>query len=133
MTTAIAADISPVSGPTTLTEAPAVTARPSPGRLVSLDALRGFDMFWIIGIDGIIEGIRNIMGEDRFNGSTPLRFVATQLTHRSWEGVAFEDLIFPLFVFIVGVSIVFSLTKALAAGGTKRAIVRIITRSLLLY
>ena len=101
------ADSSPVSGPTTLTQTPTLAERPSPGRLVSLDALRGFDMFWIIGIDGIVEGIKNIVGEDRFNASGPLKFIANQLTHKPWEGIAFEDLIFPLFVFIVGVSIVF--------------------------
>jgi predicted acyltransferase len=131
--TTFPSEISPVSGPTTLTEVPDVVPRPSPGRLVSLDALRGFDMFWIIGIDGIIEGVRNIMGAERFDANGPLSFIATQLTHKAWEGVAFEDLIFPLFVFIVGVSIVFSLTKALAAGGTRQAIVRIVTRSALLY
>ena len=48
-------------------------------------------------------------------------------------GVRFYDLIFPLFVFIVGVSLVFSLTKALEQQGTKAAIKRIFVRTLLLF
>ncbi|MDB5294001.1 MAG: hypothetical protein JWL69_5242 [Phycisphaerales bacterium] len=103
-------------------------------RLVSLDALRGFDMFWIIGIDAVIDAF---MRWPRVTGSGPvaqgLRLVATQLQHKDWEGIAFEDLIFPLFVFIVGVSLVFSLSKALSQHSTGRVILRIVTRSALLY
>ena len=72
-------------------------------------------MLWIIGLDGIVEGLRRLVEAGRLGPlAKPLAFVAGQLAHRPWEGIAFEDLIFPLFVFIVGVSIVFSLTKALA-------------------
>ncbi|MDB5172052.1 MAG: hypothetical protein JWN51_825, partial [Phycisphaerales bacterium] len=103
-------------------------------RLVSLDALRGFDMFWIIGIDTIIELLAKRPGAD---GAGPiarsLRFVAAQLQHKQWEGIAFEDLIFPLFVFIVGVSLVFSLSKALRQQTTPRVVLRIVSRAALLY
>ena len=46
---------------------------------------------------------------------------------------AFEDLIYPLFIFIVGVSIVFSLSKALSQSGRGRVMARVVSRSCLLY
>lgn len=62
-----------------------------------------------------------------------LHTLATQLNHVAWEGFRFYDLIFPMFVFIVGVSLVFSLTKAIASHGKIAATKRIITRSVLLW
>jgi predicted acyltransferase len=50
-----------------------------------------------------------------------------------WEGVHFYDLIFPLFVFIVGVSMVFSLSKIIQESGKIAALKRIFWRGLLLY
>ncbi|MDB5330271.1 MAG: hypothetical protein JWP03_1422 [Phycisphaerales bacterium] len=113
---------------------PAAPAAKSGQRLISLDALRGFDMFWIVGIDTIIELVMKRPGVE---GAGPvaraLRLVAGQLQHKQWEGIAFEDLIFPLFVFIVGVSLVFSLSKAIGRQTMPRVILRIIARSALLY
>ncbi len=102
------------------------TAPPSQ-RLLSLDALRGFDMFWIIGAEGLVEGLRKI------TDTGPVRILADQLEHKPWAGFHFEDLIFPLFVFIVGVSLVFSLTKAIERSGRRAAVGRVIRRSVLLY
>jgi predicted acyltransferase len=98
-----------------------------PTRLQSLDALRGFDMFWIAGADDIVYALKAIAT------TGPIGFFATQLTHKKWEGFAFYDLIFPLFVFIVGVSLVFSLSKALEQQDRKSAIRRIFVRTLLLF
>ena len=78
-------------------------------RLASLDALRGFDMLWIMGGDSIGHALARMEGSN----SGVLHTVSTQLDHVAWEGFRFYDLIFPLFVFIVGVSLVFSLTKAI--------------------
>ena len=84
-------------------------------------------MFWIICADELV-GALNHMGQ------TPaIRFVTTQLRHVTWEGFHFEDLIFPLFVFIVGVSTVFSLTKAIDQGGRLAAVKRIVRRGVVLY
>ncbi len=103
-------------------------------RLTSLDALRGLNMFWIIGIDSLVPGLARL---DWARGnSLPARavgFATQQLTHKPWDGLAFEDTIFPLFVFIVGVSLVFSLTKALANGSRGRVVGRIARRAALLY
>src|SRR5213080_1270613 len=96
-------------------------------RLMSLDALRGFDMFWIIGAEELFHALNNM--SDR--GIT--RTLAEQLTHEDWEGFRFYDLIFPLFVFIVGVSLVFSLSKSIETAGKAAALRRIFRRSLMLF
>ncbi len=96
-------------------------------RLLSLDALRGFDMFWIIGADALVEGLKKI------SDGGPIRLLADQLSHVGWAGFHFEDLIFPLFVFIVGVSLVFSLTKTIEQSGRHAAVTRILRRALILY
>jgi predicted acyltransferase len=96
-------------------------------RLVSLDALRGFDMFWIIGAEGLVAGLR------RISNTGAVKFIADQLEHQTWEGLHFEDLIFPLFIFIVGISVVLSLTKTLQQSGRDTALRRIFRRTVLLY
>jgi predicted acyltransferase len=55
------------------------------------------------------------------------------LNHKSWDGFGFYDLIFPLFVFIAGVSLVFSLTKQIEAKGRRAALRRVVVRSIILY
>ncbi|MBP7933092.1 MAG: DUF5009 domain-containing protein [Phycisphaerae bacterium] len=91
---------------------PALAAGRSP-RLRSLDALRGFDMFWIIGGGALIEAIAGYW-------STPgLKAVTSQLEHVKWHGFQFEDLIFPLFLFISGVTMPFALVSRLERGEGK--------------
>ena len=106
---------------------PQTAERTSSRRLMSVDALRGFDMFWIIGADALIYAL-NQMSQTR-----PTQFLAYQLDHAEWEGFHFYDLIFPLFVFIVGVSLVFSLGQAIEQHGRAAAVARIFRRTLLLY
>jgi len=84
-------------------------------------------MFWIVGGDEIIHAL------NKTSDTGVVRLVADQMDHKPWEGFAFYDLIFPLFVFIVGVSLVFSLGKAIACEGRGQAVGRILRRSLLLY
>lgn len=96
-------------------------------RLVSLDALRGFDMFWIVGAEQIVHALQK-------TGQGPVvGFLSRQLTHKPWAGFTFYDLIFPLFVFIVGVSIVFSLGRTLEESGRAAAYKRILIRTALLF
>ena len=105
----------------------AAAAAPIAQRLLSLDALRGFDMFWIVGAESLVSGLRKI------SDTGPIKLLADQLEHKPWAGFHFEDLIFPLFVFIIGVSLVFSLTKTIAQSGRRTAVLRILRRSALLY
>lgn len=100
---------------------------PEPNRLLSVDALRGFDMFWIVGAGAIVKAL----GKMDENSAT--NFLTSQLTHVQWEGFRFYDLIFPLFLFIVGISIVFSLDKALARGGRAAVLKRVFIRGILLF
>lgn len=74
-------------------------------RLQSLDALRGFDMLWIMGAPMIVSALHRIFG-----GKT-LEWCHLQMEHASWDGFRFMDLVFPLFLFIAGVSFPFSLDK----------------------
>lgn len=103
-----------------------VSAAPS-ARVLSVDALRGFDMFWIIGAGALVHALEPMRGNEL------TRFLSTQLQHVTWEGFRFYDLIFPLFLFLIGVSVVFSLDRALAAGGRGAALRRIVRRSVLLF
>src|SRR5580692_11342391 len=100
---------------------------PSP-RLLSIDALRGFDMFWIIGGDDVARALGAWWGTPQGH-----RF-AEQFEHVAWEGFRFYDLIFPLFLFLVGVVLPFSLKKYLAGNEPKRAaFLRIARRVILLF
>ncbi|MGZ3882146.1 MAG: acyltransferase family protein [Flavisolibacter sp.] len=110
--------------------APADSAKTIPARLQSLDALRGFDMFWIISGEGIFHGIASVIIQKhslqqstvdwqiQMTGNLSLveRFFITtsnQLHHSVWNGFTFYDLIFPLFIFISGVSMPFSYGRKL--------------------
>src|SRR6266581_2051081 len=106
---------------------PANASGPAPGRLMSIDALRGCDMFWIVGGEEIIHALHKISHTGFVNA------LAGQMDHKPWEGVAFYDLIFPLFVFIVGASLVFSATRMIERHGKTAALKRIVLRSLALY
>lgn len=76
-------------------------------RLFSLDALRGFDMFWITGGGYLVAVLA------KYTGAGWLKVLADQMEHAEWAGFHFEDLIFPLFMFISGVAIPFALISKL--------------------
>ena len=99
-------------------------------RLISLDALRGFDMFWIVGADGLVNALGHL-NHDKKDGV--IASIHNQLEHADWQGFHFEDLIFPMFVFIVGASLVFSLTRMIAEKGKSGAVIRIVRRAAILY
>lgn len=93
-------------------------------RLMSIDALRGFDMFWIIGGDDFFA---LLLGASTFAWAPALK---KQLEHVEWQGFRFYDLIFPLFLFLVGCAIPLSLEKYRSEPG--RVYARILRRTLLL-
>src|SRR5438105_2448956 len=76
-------------------------------RLVSLDALRGFDMLWIIGGAVIVGAAADLAGWSW------LVTLKEQFKHTDWDGFTPYDLIFPLFLFIAGVAMPFSFEKRL--------------------
>ncbi|MGF7038247.1 acyltransferase family protein [Mucilaginibacter lappiensis] len=99
----------------------------APTRLFSLDALRGFDMFWIMGGEEIFHTLAKATGSP-FWGS-----IANQFTHPDWNGFHLYDLIFPLFLFMAGVSTPFSVGRELEKGKSKQQLtIRVIKRAAIL-
>ncbi|HEY3966153.1 MAG TPA: DUF5009 domain-containing protein [Planctomycetaceae bacterium] len=97
-------------------------------RLLSIDALRGFDMFWIIGGHEVVKALAE-WGDWRFKDQ-----IDEQLEHVPWAGFHFYDLIFPLFLFVVGIVLPFSLGAIREKGeSTFRIYWRIARRTALLF
>jgi predicted acyltransferase len=86
------------------------------GRLLSLDTLRRFDMLWIIGGSGII----NALAKNTDAGW--LKALDVQMSHVRWNGFHFYDLIFPLFMFIAGIAIPFSVKSALSKNVSRKSL-----------
>ena len=96
-------------------------------RLQSLDVLRGFDMFWIIGGGSLIIALAEATKWGW------LQVIAGQMEHVPWEGFHFEDLIFPLFMFISGVAIPYAITAKVEQGAKRKALFnKIFTRGIIL-
>lgn len=87
-----------------------------PGRLASIDALRGFDMLMIAGGGQFIATLGGKTGIPLIDS------VAAQFEHPAWNGFTFYDFIFPLFLFLAGTSLAFSVTGALAKGVSQTVI-----------
>ncbi len=112
----------------------AVEILPVPARRVaSVDALRGFSMFWILGADSLARALDQMLSHQGAILSAVGGFIGAQLTHVEWEGARFYDLIFPMFIFVTGVSIVFSLTRLVEQEGMPAAHWRVLRRSALLF
>ena len=102
------------------------TPAPKSERLLSLDALRGFDLFWIVGGHGILVALFKLT-EWGWLGA-----IDAQLKHVDWNGFQAYDLIFPLFLFMAGVSTPYSLTRRLTEGARGEVIRKVILRGLIL-
>lgn len=85
-------------------------------RLLSLDALRGFDMLWISGGEYLVVTLAALTGWPF------MQWAAGQMEHMEWEGFRFYDMIFPLFLFIAGVSMPFSILKRKQRGESMHTI-----------
>jgi len=84
-----------------------------PVRLASLDALRGFDMLFIMGGEGLVCAIAAALGFPEFKDG---------FGHAAWHGFHFMDVVFPLFLFMAGVSFPFSCAKSRSRGLPERTI-----------
>jgi predicted acyltransferase len=95
---------------------------------MSIDALRGFDMFWIVGGDKVFLALVAL-----FVSPIPAA-VKEQMTHVPWEGFVAWDLIMPLFLFIVGAAMPFAFAKRVQPDRSKLAVYpRILVRVLVLW
>ncbi|MFZ0281211.1 MAG: hypothetical protein WAL29_06155 [Bacteroidales bacterium] len=96
-------------------------------RLMCIDALRGFDMLWIIGGAEVLISLGKASGIG-FLGNLEVHF------DHMWGQFHFYDLIMPLFLFIVGVVMPISFAKRLKRGDSKKMLYRhIIKRVVILY
>lgn len=102
-------------------------------RLASIDALRGFTIFWILGGDSLAWALKEMSTGQQGLWRSVTAFVSDQLQHVSWEGLTFYDFIFPLLIFVTGVSIVLSLSRLTEREGRAVAHLRVLRRSLLLF
>jgi predicted acyltransferase len=75
-----------------------------PNRIASIDALRGFDMLVIIFLDHFFNALNVGIG------SPFTQSLARQFDHPEWFGSTFYDIVMPLFLFIVGAAIPYSLS-----------------------
>ena len=74
-------------------------------RLESLDALRGFDLFCLVALSKIVGELSEVIDKPWMSS------VAECFTHKTWEGFSPWDLVMPLFMFMAGVAIPFSLQR----------------------
>ncbi len=94
-----------------------------PERLLSLDALRGFSMFWIIGGSSLVHRLTKLTACEWDN------IIGAQMGHSGWAGFKFYDLIFPLFMFLAGVAIPYAVSSKLDKGVSRKILfLRILKR-----
>jgi predicted acyltransferase len=116
LTSAPPVELKPDDSTRSVEIAPLLPATPAaPGRLVSLDAYRGFVMFLMVAEVLRLSAVRNALPQSAFWG-----FLAHHQTHASWLGCSLHDLIQPSFSFVVGVALPFSIANRLAKGQSQR-------------
>lgn len=86
-------------------------------------------MFWIVGGDALFGAIAAL------SASPAVKAVCAQVTdHVEWEGFRFYDMIFPLFLFIIGVALPFSIGRRLEAGESRRSVfAKVLRRTTILF
>jgi predicted acyltransferase len=95
-----------------------MTMTPPAARLLSLDVLRGVTIAFMILVNN--------------NGNEAAAY--WPLKHAAWNGFTPTDLVFPTFLFLVGISIVFSTGSRLARGASRQVLfLHVLRRSILLY
>ena len=107
-----------------------VAPAPTP-RVLSLDALRGFDMFWIVGGDKLALAALAMVPQQ----SAPwVEQAKHQFTHAHWIGFTAWDLIMPLFLFVVGAAMPFSFARRAELGHSRRQmLLKLLRRSVILF
>lgn len=106
-----------------LSTPPVVAAK----RLLSLDAFRGWTMFWIVGGAALLEGLQALHPNAVLNG------VVYELNHTDWQGLRFYDLIWPSFMMMTGMSLPFSYAKRSLTQTHHQIFMRVLRRFLVLF
>lgn len=97
-------------------------------RILSLDVLRGVDLFLLVGLQPVLYPLLSKSDSSFFNST-----LLSQFDHVQWEGFSSWDLVMPLFLFMSGVTMPFSLPKYRKNNSSKELWLRIIKRFLLLF
>ena len=96
-------------------------------RLESLDVLRGFDLFLLVGLEMVMHHLANVVHTPVFHS------VMWCFTHVDWEGFSTWDLVMPLFMFMSGITIPFALSRYKDAADKSLVYRRILKRVILLW
>jgi predicted acyltransferase len=111
------------------TGTPAQRLPPAPGtkRLISLDAFRGWTMFWIVGGEALVLGLKALAPNAITNG------LVYELSHTDWQGLRFYDLIWPSFMLMTGMSVPLSYAKRLLTQTHHQIFMRVLRRFFVLF
>ena len=96
-------------------------------RLESLDVLRGFDLFCLVGLESVMHAV------GRATDAEWMQPVMWCFSHVEWEGFSSWDLVMPLFLFMAGVSMPFALSRYRQMADPRAVYRRIAKRVLLLW
>ena len=77
--------------------------KPAYQRLESLDVLRGFDLFCLVALEGVLHSLGRAIDAPWYND------FLWGFSHVQWEGFSSWDLVMPLFMFMAGVSMPFAI------------------------
>ena len=97
-------------------------------RLLSLDVLRGFDLMMLVGLQPVLRHFLIELDNQTLNDT-----LLYQLDHAEWEGMRIWDFVMPLFLFMSGVTMHYSLPKYKTQNGNLKVWQRVIKRFLLLF
>ena len=96
-------------------------------RLESLDILRGFDLFMLVGLEVAMHQLSTAVNTPAFHS------FMWCFTHVDWEGFSSWDLVMPLFMFMSGITIPFALSRYKDAKDKTLIYRRIFKRVVLLW
>ena len=99
----------------------------TPKRLESLDVLRGFDLFLLVGLEAVMHALNGAIDAPWFDR------LMWCFTHVDWEGFSSWDLVMPLFMFMSGITIPFAFSRYRREQSRGEAYRRIIKRVVLLW
>lgn len=97
-------------------------------RLLSLDVLRGLDIFLLVALQPVLRAVLMLLDNEALNNT-----LLFQLDHATWEGLRVWDIVMPLFLFMSGVTMPYSLPKYKTQNGNMKVWGRVLKRFLLLF
>ena len=97
-------------------------------RLLSLDVLRGLDLMMLVGLQPLLRVFLVELDNPLLNGT-----LLYQFDHAQWEGMRVWDFVMPLFLFMSGVTMPYSLPKYRTRNGDMKVWARVLKRFFVLF